>query len=73
VTPEGSPPTPEQPELPLPFPEFTGDMPLLPARMVNEYQYCPLGAFANLIKPGDTVSGELPNDAGALVRCAPRW
>jgi len=24
-----------QPELPLPFPEFTGDMPLLPARMVN--------------------------------------
>ena len=34
-------PAPEQPELPLPFPEFTGDMPLLPARMVNEYQYSP--------------------------------
>jgi len=30
-----------QKELPLPFPELTGDMPLLPARMVNEYQYCP--------------------------------
>lgn len=30
-----------QKELPLPFPELSGDMPLLPARMVNEYQYCP--------------------------------
>ena len=27
-----------QRELPLPFPELSGDMPLLPARMVNEYQ-----------------------------------
>ena len=27
-----------QKELPLPFPELSGDMPLLPARMVNEYQ-----------------------------------
>ena len=30
-----------QKELPLPFPELAGDLPLLPARMVNEYQYCP--------------------------------
>ncbi len=30
-----------QQELPLPFPEFSGDLPLLPARMVNEYEYCP--------------------------------
>ncbi len=30
-----------QAELPLPFPELSGDMPLLPARMVNEYEYCP--------------------------------
>jgi hypothetical protein len=30
-------PAPGQAELPLPFPEFTGDMPLRPARMVNEY------------------------------------
>ena len=30
-----------QPELPLPFPELAQDLPLLPARMVNEYQYCP--------------------------------
>lgn len=28
----------QQPELPLPFPELAGDMPLLPARMLNEYQ-----------------------------------
>lgn len=33
---------PEQPELRLPFPEFTGDMPLLPARMVNEYAVTPV-------------------------------
>lgn len=32
-------------ELPLPFPELSGDMPLLPARMVNEYQYCPRLAY----------------------------
>ena len=30
-----------QKELPLPFPELSGDLPLLPARMVNEYQYYP--------------------------------
>lgn len=34
-----------QKELPLPFPELSGDMPLLPARMVNEYQYCPPLAY----------------------------
>src|SRR5690348_3039605 len=28
----------QQSELPLPFPELAGDMPLLPARMLNEYQ-----------------------------------
>ncbi len=30
-------PDPSQPDLPLPFPDLAGDMPLLPARMVNEY------------------------------------
>jgi len=30
---------PTQPELPLPFPELAQDLPLLPARVVNEYQY----------------------------------
>jgi CRISP-associated protein Cas1 len=30
-----------QQELPLPFPELAADLPLLPVRMINEYQYCP--------------------------------
>jgi CRISPR-associated endonuclease Cas1/CRISPR-associated protein Cas4 len=51
-----------QPELPLPFPEFTGDMPLLPARMVNEYQYCPRLAYLEWVQgewaeSADTVEG----------------
>ena len=55
-------PAPEQPELPLPFPEFTGDMPLLPARMVNEYQYCPRLAYLEWVQgewaeSADTVEG----------------
>lgn len=28
-------------ELLLPFAEYSGDVPVLPARMVNECQYCP--------------------------------
>ncbi|WKJ89619.1 hypothetical protein QZJ86_16585 [Methylomonas montana] len=36
---------PIQLELPLPFSELSGDMPLLPARMINEYQYCPRLAY----------------------------
>ena len=52
----------QQPELPLPFPEFTGDMPLLPARMVNEYQYCPRLAYLEWVQgewadSADTVEG----------------
>lgn len=39
-----------QPELPLPFPEFTGDMPPLPARMVNEYQYCSRLAYLEWVQ-----------------------
>jgi len=51
-----------QPELPLPFPEFTGDMPLLPARMINEYQYCPRLAYLEWVQgewadSADTVEG----------------
>lgn len=62
MTPEDAAPTPEQPELPLPFPEFTGDMPLLPARMVNEYQYCPRLAYLEWVQgewadSADTVEG----------------
>lgn len=52
----------EQQELPLPFPEFTGDLPLLPARMVNEYQYCPRLAYLEWVQgewsdSSDTVEG----------------
>ena len=52
----------QQQELPLPFPEFSGDLPLLPARMVNEYQYCPRLAYLEWVQgewaeSGDTVEG----------------
>jgi CRISPR-associated endonuclease Cas1/CRISPR-associated protein Cas4 len=51
-----------QTELPLPFPELAGDMPLLPARMVNEYQYCPRLAYLEWVHgewaaSADTVEG----------------
>lgn len=51
-----------QPELPLPFPAQAGDMPLLPARMVNEYQYCPRLAYLEWVQAewsdsSDTVDG----------------
>jgi CRISPR-associated protein Cas1 len=52
----------KQRELPLPFPELSGDMPLLPARMVNEYQYCPRLAYLEWVQgewaeSADTVEG----------------
>lgn len=52
----------EQRELPLPFPELAGDLPLLPARMVNEYQYCPRLAYLEWVQgewsdSADTVEG----------------
>ena len=54
--------SPSQPELPLPFPELSGDLPLLPARMVNEYQYCPRLAYLEWVQgewaeSADTVEG----------------
>ncbi len=53
----------QQFELPLPFPEFSRDMPLLPARMVNEYQYCPRLAYLEWVQgewsaSSDTVEGQ---------------
>jgi len=55
-------PAPKQRELALPFPEITGDSPLLPARMVNEYQYCPRLAYLEWVQgewadSADTVEG----------------
>jgi CRISPR-associated endonuclease Cas1/CRISPR-associated protein Cas4 len=51
-----------QGELPLPFPELAADMPLLPARMVNEYEYCPRLAYLEWVQgewadSADTVEG----------------
>ena len=51
-----------QKELPLPCPELSADLPLLPARMINEYQYCPRLAYLEWVQgewaeSGDTVDG----------------
>jgi CRISPR-associated endonuclease Cas1/CRISPR-associated protein Cas4 len=53
---------PRQPDLLLPFPEHSGDMPLLPVRMVNEYEYCPRLAYLEWVQgewadSADTVEG----------------
>lgn len=51
-----------QSELALPCPELPADLPLLPARMVNEYQYCPRLAYLEWVQcewqdSSDTVEG----------------
>lgn len=51
-----------QPDLPLPFPELARDLPLLPVRMLNEYQYCPRLAYLEWVQgewadSSDTVEG----------------
>ena len=51
-----------QKELTLPFPEFSGDLPLLPVRMLNEFQYCPRLAYLEWVQgewaeSADTVEG----------------
>ena len=53
---------PLQQELPLPFPELSGDQPPLPARMVNEFVYCPRLAYLEWVQgewadSADTVEG----------------
>jgi CRISPR-associated protein Cas1 len=40
----------EQPELPLPPPSLRPDQPYLPARMVNEFQYCPRLAYLEWVQ-----------------------
>lgn len=54
---------PHQIDLPLPFPEFTGDQPPLPVRMLNEYVYCPRLAYLEWVQGEwaesvDTVQGQ---------------
>ena len=54
--------TSRQLELHLPAPPATGDDPLVPARMVNEFVYCPRLAYlmwgqAEWAETGDTVDG----------------
>lgn len=39
-----------QQSLPLPFPELTGDQPLLPVRMLNEFVYCPRLAYLEWVQ-----------------------
>src|SRR5438105_14990410 len=52
----------EQPELPLPPPPLRPDQPYLPARMINEFQYCPRLAYLEWVQgewaeSADTVEG----------------
>jgi CRISP-associated protein Cas1 len=51
-----------QPELPLPPPPLRADQPYVPARMVNEFQYCPRLAYLEWVQgewaeSADTVEG----------------
>lgn len=51
-----------QHELPLPFPELARDLPLLPVRMLNEFQYCPRLAYLEWVQgewaeSADTTEG----------------
>jgi len=62
VSETGPGPTGVQAELPLPFPELSGDEPLIPARMVNEFTYCPRLAYLEWVQGEwddsvDTVKG----------------
>ena len=53
---------PIQTELPLSLPELRGDLPMLPARMINEFVYCPRLAYLEWVQgewadSSDTVEG----------------
>lgn len=53
---------PQQGELELPFPEMVRDVPLPPARMINEFCYCPRLAYLEWVQgewddSADTVEG----------------
>lgn len=62
VVPATVPPEPSQQVLPLDAPPLTPGVPLLPARMVNEYVYCPRLAYLEWVQgewadSADTVEG----------------
>ena len=73
----------EQPELPLPPPPLRPDQPYLPARMVNEFQYCPRLAYLEWVQgewaeSADTVEGRgvhrrIDRGPGALPEPAGDW
>src|SRR3974377_1831617 len=55
-------PTDNQLEFHLPAPPVSGDTPIIPARMVNEFVYCPRLAYlmwtqGEWAETGDTVEG----------------
>lgn len=52
----------KQTELPMAYPVGQAEIPLLPARMVNEYEYCPRLAYLEWVQGewagnADTVEG----------------
>jgi len=54
----------DQPELPLPAPPLPADLPLLPARMLNEFVYCPRLAYLEWVQgewadSADTAEGTI--------------
>lgn len=54
----------DQSELPLPAPPLPADLPLLPARIINEYVYCPRLAYLEWVQgewaeSADTAEGSL--------------
>lgn len=55
-----------QKALPLPFPELSGDMPLLPVRMVNEYQYCPRLAYLEWVQGERTSERTSGSDSNSV-------
>jgi CRISPR-associated exonuclease Cas4/CRISPR-associated protein Cas1 len=63
-----SPPTQTQLALDLPAPAATGETPLLPVRMVNEWVYCPRLAFLEWVDGEWADSGDTEEGRRAHVR-----
>ena len=71
--------TDDQLELHLPAPPASDDTPLIPARMVNEFVYCPRLAYlmwtqGEWAETGDTVEGHRVHapSIGRMRRCRRR-